>query len=53
MAVRLIDKFVNYLDLVALNFTHAKMANTGRLPYNPANIRTGRDLTYVTTSRRR
>jgi len=27
---------LNYLALAALDFTHAKMANAGRSPYNPA-----------------
>ena len=36
--VRFIDAFVNSLDLVALGFTHATAAQTGRPPYDPADL---------------
>ncbi len=33
--VRFIDAFVDHLDMVALGFEHAMIAETGRPPYNP------------------
>lgn len=36
--VRFIDAFVDSLDLVALGFTHATPAETGRPAYNPADL---------------
>lgn len=36
--VRFIDAFVNNLDLVALGFTHATAAETGRPAYAPADL---------------
>lgn len=36
--IRFIDAFVGTLDLVALGFTHAVLAETGRSPYHPADM---------------
>lgn len=36
--VRFIDAFVDSLDLELLGFTHAKLEDTGRPPYNPADL---------------
>jgi transposase len=36
--VRFIDAFVEGLDFVALGFTHAQTAPTGRPPYHPADL---------------
>ncbi len=36
--VRVIDAFIESLDLVALKFTLAKTRQTGRKPYNPADL---------------
>jgi transposase len=36
--VRFIDAFVNNLDLGAMNFTHSKTKDTGRPPYDPADL---------------
>jgi len=36
--VRVIDAFVDSLDLIALGFEHALTADTGRPPYHPADL---------------
>lgn len=36
--VRVIDAFIEYLDLAALGFTNATTKLTGRKPYNPADL---------------
>jgi len=36
--VRVIDAFVDSLDLSKLGFTHSRTAKTGRKPYNPADL---------------
>ena len=37
-SVRVIDAFVNSLDMIALEFTLANTKNTGRKPYHPADL---------------
>ena len=36
--VRFIDAFIDGLDLLELGFTHSTTYDTGRKPYNPANL---------------
>ena len=36
--VRFIDAFVDSLDLTELNFTYSETKDTGRKPYNPADM---------------
>ena len=36
--VRFIDAFVDMLDLQEMGFTHAEPGETGRPPYNPADL---------------
>jgi len=36
--VRFIDAYINSLDLKNLGFTHAETKETGRKPYNPADL---------------
>ena len=37
-AVRFIDAYIDSLDLVKLNFTYSETKETGRKPYNPADL---------------
>lgn len=37
-AVRFIDAYIDNLDLVKLNFTYSETKETGRRPYNPADL---------------
>ena len=37
-AVRFIDAYIDNLDLVKLNFTYSETKETGRKPYNPADL---------------